>query len=374
MKYTISYAQNYEDILLDALLAYVSQGYYVDVGANHPIVDSVTKFFYLKGWQGINIEPVRSLHEALTLDRPRDVNLNVGVADKPGTLSFTEYEATGLSTFSDAIKSSTVHPATKKFQHYEVQVDTLANILDQHKLPHIHFLKIDVEGFEYEVLAGNDWKRFKPEVICIEANHIVKDWHSLLKQQKYQLAHFDGLNEYYVSPAAQHRIKLFRETYPDRALDGSTIRYRHYERITAADRRIQSLHVQLGHINQENENLKLHLNHLRHQLAAPRGLKPQVLALIRSIDRGVLVRLERLEHRAQERQRRHIAPSEVSLRATTPAELLATIQAADTASYWDNSGTPLLPQILRWTFQTLLRLRSLCLGLLRSIKLRRRHA
>jgi hypothetical protein len=36
-------------------------------------------------------------------------------------------------------------------------------------------LKVDVEGLEYEVLIGNDWSKYRPEVICVEANHIDTD-------------------------------------------------------------------------------------------------------------------------------------------------------------------------------------------------------
>lgn len=56
----ISFAQNGEDIRL--LRAFIEQptGFWVDVGANHPINDSVTKLFSLRGWRGINVEPVKN--------------------------------------------------------------------------------------------------------------------------------------------------------------------------------------------------------------------------------------------------------------------------------------------------------------------------
>jgi hypothetical protein len=69
-------------------------------------------------------------------------------------------------------------------------------------------LKVDVEGHEYEVLAGNDWSRFRPEVICIEADHIIKDWRPLLRKNGYKLVFFDGLNEYYADSKTD-RAKKF---------------------------------------------------------------------------------------------------------------------------------------------------------------------
>ena len=50
----ISYAQNYEDVMLWRALQHIENGFYIDVGAAWPDVDSVTKAFYDKGWRGIN--------------------------------------------------------------------------------------------------------------------------------------------------------------------------------------------------------------------------------------------------------------------------------------------------------------------------------
>ena len=53
----LSYAQFLEDIQLYRALKEIKNGFYIDVGANHPLDHSVTKLFYEKGWSGINIEP-----------------------------------------------------------------------------------------------------------------------------------------------------------------------------------------------------------------------------------------------------------------------------------------------------------------------------
>ena len=38
-----SYAQNFEDVMLWRALKHVQKGTYVDVGAQHPVIDSVSK-------------------------------------------------------------------------------------------------------------------------------------------------------------------------------------------------------------------------------------------------------------------------------------------------------------------------------------------
>ena len=83
-KKIVTYSQYNEDLILSAFLYDVKQGFYIDVGANSPEVDSVTKLFYKIGWHGINIEPIKSLYEELVKERPKDINLQLGIGSKPG--------------------------------------------------------------------------------------------------------------------------------------------------------------------------------------------------------------------------------------------------------------------------------------------------
>ena len=49
----ISYAQNFEDVMLWRTLRLFGPGFYIDIGANHPTRDSVTRSLYERGWRGI---------------------------------------------------------------------------------------------------------------------------------------------------------------------------------------------------------------------------------------------------------------------------------------------------------------------------------
>jgi len=102
VKYFISYAQNFEDVMLYRALKDVQHGFYIDVGAQDPEVDSVTRAFYDRGWHGINIEPVQHWFEKLERDRPHDINLRVAVSDHEGELTLYESDASGLSTSDSA--------------------------------------------------------------------------------------------------------------------------------------------------------------------------------------------------------------------------------------------------------------------------------
>ena len=207
---TVSYAQNYEDILLGRVLP-MSEGFYLDVGANHPVFHSVTKLFSERGWRGINIEPTPSLHRLLEVDRPRDINLNVGIGAADGNLTF--YEATSLhgwSTFrpdlADHYRNQGVPISTRS-----VPVTTLAKVCDQHVDRTIDFLKIDAEGFEREVLLGADFSRWRPRVVLIE-NAWPEIWESLFDGIAYRLAAFDGINRYYVRHEDESLLPAFAAT------------------------------------------------------------------------------------------------------------------------------------------------------------------
>lgn len=212
-----TFAQYNEDLILAALFSDDKKGFYVDVGANHPIEHSVTKHFYDLGWSGINVEPNPTLAALVQKRRPRDTTLQVGVSNEKGELQLRIYHSrdglSGLSTFSGDMKNEYLEKprdATEKYTDVSVPIVTLASILTKQKVSAISFLKIDVEGFEYNVLEGMDWG-VRPEVVCIEANHITKDWRPLFTKQGYQLFIQDGLNNYYVANEAWERTEGFAE-------------------------------------------------------------------------------------------------------------------------------------------------------------------
>ncbi len=204
----ISYAQNHEDILLARAFP-EAEGLYLDIGANHPVFHSVTKLFSDRGWAGINVEPSPVVHEVLRVDRTRDVNLNVGVSDAEGTLTF--FESTvyhGWSTFRPDLAQ---HYRDQGVQMAErpVPVVTLAEICDRHVGGRtIDFLKIDAEGFERQVLLGADFGRWRPRVLLIE-NSWPETWEALVDGLDYRLAGFDGLNRFYVRAEDPHLLPAF---------------------------------------------------------------------------------------------------------------------------------------------------------------------
>ena len=211
----ISYAQNFEDVILNRVFADKKEGFYIDVGAQHPLYDSVTKAFYDRGWHGINIEPVKEYYELLAQERERDINLNLAVGETEAELDFFELEGTGLSTFDRETAERLSKEEGYKINNYQVPIVKLADICQQHLNCQIDFLKIDVEGWEEQVILGNDWSQFRPTVIVLEAtipNSPIRAENNIpeiLKEKNYQQVYFDGLNDYYLANENSELIKHF---------------------------------------------------------------------------------------------------------------------------------------------------------------------
>ena len=188
-------SQHGEATTIDTILGSPPNGFYIDVGAHHPDSDTVTHYFYYRGWNGINIEPQQRYHEMLRSRRDRDINLCVAVGKEVGTLELAMGD--GLSTFVDKF-------AHTDWEKQTVPVETLERICDTYVGDKtIDFLKIDVEGFEKEVIEGMNWTKYRPKVLCIEATIPMstvpnyEEWEPLVLAAGYEHVHSDIVNRYY---------------------------------------------------------------------------------------------------------------------------------------------------------------------------------
>jgi len=205
MKFT-SYSHNFEDVMLWRALKHIKDGFYIDVGAQHPILDSVSKMFYERGWRGVHIEPVPEYAELLRKNRPDETVLEIALSDVEGVLEFNIVPNTGLSTAVTTYAQQHYAERVIKPELIEVRALTLSTALMRLAAnKEVHWLKIDVEGFEEKVLQGWDYKTLRPWIVVIEAtipnspalNYL--HWDPLLIEANYHFVYFDGLNRFYLA-------------------------------------------------------------------------------------------------------------------------------------------------------------------------------
>lgn len=222
----VSYAQNFEDVILWRVLQHIANGFYIDIGAQHPTVDSVSKAFYEKKWHGIHVEPTTQYANLLRQDRPDEVVIQAAVSDARALIPLYEFADTGLSTLDEQIAQRHIQ-AGFKVNQISIPAITLDDVFSSCAQQDIHWLKIDVEGHERQVLSG--WKDSpqRPWIIIVESTlpltqqESYSSWDGILVQKGYQFVYFDGLNRFYVSKA---KPELISESWiPPNVFDGFLI-------------------------------------------------------------------------------------------------------------------------------------------------------
>lgn len=209
-------------------LSHVDKGFYVDVGAWHPVDDSVTKIFYDRGWSGINVEPQSERMQTFLEERPRDINLPIAVSSRPGSLSIWVPRYSALATCRQEMLDPNIPDYAEPVEQV-VEAVRLDHLLREHtKGRTIHFLKIDVEGYETAVIESADFDAHRPVVLVVEATspHTGEptwyDWEPRLLTKGYVFALFDGLNRFYVRE--ESRELLPELAVPANCLDGFVTR------------------------------------------------------------------------------------------------------------------------------------------------------
>lgn len=263
-----SYAQNFEDVILWRLVKDTTPGSYIDVGAQHPIIDSVSNLFYEKGWRGISVEPNQEYANLLRVQRPDEIVIQAVVSEQAGLITFYQIPGGGLSTVRKDIAES--HRANLHCAILE-NIVTAVTLDDLFALPltkPVHWLKIDVEGYEREVLAGWRESNTRPWVVVIEATYpcttidTSAHWEEIILDKGYELVYQDGLNRFYLHHSQNIRKNIFRfppNVFDEFQLSGtatsltSALAYRHQEELSHLQIHIEQSERQIQHLNAELE-------------------------------------------------------------------------------------------------------------------------
>lgn len=188
-----SFSQEGEDIITRKIFKNKRKGFFVDVGAHHPIKFSKTFYMYLfKNWNGINIDTQPGSMKAFKLLRKDDVSLEKAISDKKETLVFYSFKKSTNNTFlkDNLLKENKIVKKTK------IKTNTLTEVLDEYlnkKNKDIDYINIDVEGFDYQVIKSLNLKKYKPTLIIIEDLNF-----SLQIPKKSKIFNYLNKNGYYL--------------------------------------------------------------------------------------------------------------------------------------------------------------------------------
>jgi hypothetical protein len=168
----ISFSQSGEDMVIRSLNHWKKNGFFVDIGAHHPIRFSNTFYFYLEGWTGINVDPIPGVMNIFDKIRPKDINLELAVGES-GVSEFYQFEEGAYNTFDKEIAQKMISAKVSPLlEIHKIKKVPLNEILKKY-LPidkSIDLLTIDAEGLDVEILQSNDWNRYRPKYVCAECH------------------------------------------------------------------------------------------------------------------------------------------------------------------------------------------------------------
>lgn len=199
----ISFSEFAEDINILNHFKWVNNGIYIDVGANHPINNSVTFLLYIKGWSGICIDG-NSDHIGLYKKyRPKDIALTELISNENAEVEYIKYRHDKLNTIvQDSIQDWNKELITsREIRRTRHLADVLHDVWPDGK--DIDLLSVDTEGADLKVLQSHDFAKFPVKYIVVEMHgfnmHMLEEnlIYNYLHEKGYILDSFSGLNGYF---------------------------------------------------------------------------------------------------------------------------------------------------------------------------------
>jgi FkbM family methyltransferase len=180
-------------------------GFFVEVGANDPRINSQTWHLEQLGWDGILVEPQPDLVERL--QQQRRAKVYAAACSSPANSG--KIVTLNLAGPHSSLEQGFVDPRICRVGTAAVSVRTLDDILTDAKAPTpLDFISIDVENHEIEVLEGFDLTIWRPRLILIEDHALNLRLHRYLTTRDYKWVRRTGLNGWYVPSDAPISVNL----------------------------------------------------------------------------------------------------------------------------------------------------------------------
>jgi FkbM family methyltransferase len=179
---SIYYSQCQQDKFLEEnFFKGFKNGFFMDIGAHDGIFINNTLYFEKNhNWNGINVEAIPEVFNKLVLNRPNCININCAVTNFNGESEFicnsgyTEM-ISGLKNNYDVRHSTRLINEINLYKGetkiISVETRTVDSILHETNVKHIHYLSIDVEGAEFDVIKSINFDNVFIDIIDFENNY-----------------------------------------------------------------------------------------------------------------------------------------------------------------------------------------------------------
>jgi len=165
------YSQDNQDfIVYENFFKGKKDGFFCDIGGNHPLNLNNTLYFEERGWSGIAFEPLPQMAHLWVKHRKAKL-FPFALSDKEGTVKFTVVkDATGWEDMLSFVKETRDIDYGYETEDIDVQTKVFKEIIEKEKITNIDYLSLDVEGHELNVLKGIDFNKLRINVLTIENN------------------------------------------------------------------------------------------------------------------------------------------------------------------------------------------------------------
>ena len=176
------YSQFGQDVFLEKnIFNGYKNGFFMDVGSHDGVSINNTLYFEKNNnWTGINVEPIKTVYDKLVINRPNCININCAVSNNDGTSEFVCN--TGYTEMLSGLKNNYDSRHLQRLETENIQTDSKTEIItvntkrfeticDENNIKHIHYLSIDVEGAEFEVIKSINFNKVFIDIIEFENNY-----------------------------------------------------------------------------------------------------------------------------------------------------------------------------------------------------------
>lgn len=276
----VSFSKNMEDVLLWRMFKSEENGFYIDIHADSPDRESITKGLYERGWSGLNIHRDISILNLFEHFRPNDENLHCVLSADANHL--------GENLTADGSRPNVLSTCSigRRFNKVRQQVFSFNQICERFVLPSksVHFLRVNLGADFDHLFSYNNWLEFRPWVLIIATrdyvdaacNDLDQNMHSI----SYEVAYVNNDYRFYLA-REKKALASFLDKEPSFA-DGFIP---HELSVIAAElagtkSQLDDLHERIGSLNHEVLFLRskidvLERNKLLKIVSASRKLNPE---------------------------------------------------------------------------------------------------